>query len=94
MKIAIITLLLFCACVPVREASSNDYVFFIRQIQMPDNLEWDVSVAQTGQVQSPLEINPNGARFELWSIQNAPLRSYLLDSTYVNSYIPVSTVRI
>lgn len=94
MKIAIITLLLFCACVPVREASSNDYVFFIRQIQMPDNLEWDVSVAQTGQVQSPLEINPNGARFELWTIQNAPLRSYLLDSTYVNSYIPVSTVRI
>jgi hypothetical protein len=94
MKKAIITLLLFCVCVPVREASGNDYVFFIRQIQMPDNLEWDVSVAQTGQIQSPLEINPHGARFELWSIRNAPLRSYLLDSTYVNSYIPVSTVRI
>lgn len=94
MKNAIITLLLFCVCAPLREVSGSDYVFFIRQIQMPDNLEWDVSVAQSGQIQSPLEINPYGARFELWSIRNAPLTSYLLDSTYVNSYIPVSTVRI
>lgn len=87
-------ILLFCTCGPARDSFSNDYVFFIRQIQMPDNLEWDVSVSQAGQIQSPLEINPHGARFELWSIQNAPLKSYLLDSTYVNSYIPVANVRV
>lgn len=75
-------------------ALANDYTFFIRQIQMPDAAEWDVSVAQQGSQQSPLAINPNGARFELWTVKANPLTSYLLDTTYVNSYIPVAQVSI
>lgn len=73
---------------------ASDYTFFVRQVQMPDELEWDVSVDQNGSQQSPLPINPNGARFELFTIRSSPLTSYLLDTTYVNSYIPVATVAI
>lgn len=73
---------------------AGDYTFFVRQIQMPDAAEWDVTVAQEGSQQSPLAINPNGARFELWTVKANPLTSYLLDTTYVNSYIPVAQVSI
>lgn len=75
-------------------ANASDYTFFVRQVQMPDATEWDVTVAKEGSQQSPLAINPNGARFELWTVKANPLTSYLLDTTYVNSYIPVAQVLI
>jgi len=73
---------------------AGDYTFFVRQLQMPDEAAWDVSVNQEGSQQSPLAINPNGARFELWAVRSNPLTSYLLDTTYVNSYVPVAQVAI
>ncbi len=75
-------------------AQAQTYTFFIRQVQMPDQLEWDLSVSQQGSQQSPLAINPYGARFELWAVKSSPLTSYLVDTTYVNSYVPVATVAI
>jgi len=88
-------LLLLSLLIPsVGFSQNSNYSHFIRQIQMPDALEWDVVVDQEGSQQSPLEINPNGARFELWTLRNDPLTSYLLDTTYVNSYIPVAEVEI
>jgi hypothetical protein len=79
----------------VTESKSHDvFTNFIRQIQLPDELEWDVNVELVGSQQSELPINPNGARFELWTVKSSPLTSYLLDTTYVNSYIPVCTVTI
>lgn len=74
--------------------SQNVFTNFIRQIQLPDELEWDVDVDLLGSQQSELPINPHGARFELWTVKSSPLTSYLLDTTYVNSYIPVSEVTI
>lgn len=78
----------------VTSEADDDYTFFIRQIQLPDELEWDAAVDQTGSQQSELPINPNGARFELWTVKASPFTSYLLDTTYVNSYIPVADVQI
>ncbi len=84
----------------VTPVTAQDYTFFVHQIQMdgdgdPTNdLDWDISVAQEGQQLSPLAINPFGARFELWAIKADPLTDYLIDTTYVNSYIPVSEVKI
>lgn len=75
-------------------SDSDNYTFFVRQIQMPDEAEWDVTVAQQGSQQSPLAINPNGARFELWTVRSNPLTSYLLDTTYVNSYVPVADIEV
>lgn len=84
----------------ITPALSNDYTFFVQQIQMDgdgdaaNDLDWDVSVPQEGSQQSPLAINPYGARFELWAIKSDPLTDYLIDTTYVNSYIPVAEVTI
>ena len=95
MKSRILTALcLVAAFVLSGMVQAQDYTFFVRQVQMPDEAEWDVSVAQQGSQQSPLAINPNGARFELWTVRSNPLTSYLLDTTYVNSYVPVANVSI
>jgi len=90
--ILLITGALLLPGAPLR--ADDDYTFFIRQVQMPDELEWDVTVEQEGSRQSPLSINPNGARFELWAVETDPLTSHLLDETYVNSYIPVAEVEV
>ncbi|MEM9281981.1 MAG: hypothetical protein AAGA96_09155 [Verrucomicrobiota bacterium] len=81
-------------------AVSQEYTYFVHQIQMDgdsdpaNDLDWDISVEQQGTQLSPLPINPFGARFELWAIKSDPLTDYLVDTTYVNSYVPVSTVQI
>lgn len=92
MKIFFYPLLTFAMLLSVVRA--DDYTFFVRQLQMPDEVAWDVTIAQAGSRQSPLAINPNGARFELWTVRSNPLTSYLLDTTYVNSYIPVAQLQI
>lgn len=90
---SVTALCLGIVCLPPT-VHSEDYTYFIRQIQMPDAAEYDVSVAMQGSQMSPLAINPNGARFELWTVKANPLTSFLLDTTYVNSYIPVAQVDI
>lgn len=90
----ILAVFLAALCLLPALAPAQDYTFFIRQIQMPGDVEWDVDVAQQGSQQSPLAINPNGARFELWAVKSDPLSSHLVDTTYVQSYVPVSTVAI
>lgn len=89
-----IILLALTSILSAQTLEAADFTFFVRQIQMPDEAAWDVSVAQQGSQQSPLAINPNGARFELWTVRSNPLTSYLLDTTYVNSYVPVSQIEI
>lgn len=73
------------------------YTNYIRQYQMPADVTWDASstVASSGSQLSALAINPGGARFDLWTIKSSSitgLTSYLLDSNYVGTYVPVATV--
>jgi len=75
-------------------AEAQTYTFFIRQTQMPDSSEWDLSVSQNGQRNSLMPVNPGGARFDLWAVKSSPLTSYLIDSTYVNTYVPAADVQI
>lgn len=72
------------------------YTNFIRQTQLPSNVSWDASsaVEESGTRLSDLVINPGGARFDLWTIKSAPLTSYLLDTVYVGTYVPLATVAI
>jgi len=74
------------------------YTNFIRQIQQPSGVVWDMSVAATspaGGSLSALGIEPGGARYELWTVANTtPLTNYLLDTKYVSTYIPGATVAI
>lgn len=70
------------------------YANFVRQVQLPSNVIWDASVAPSGEQLSPLEINPGGARFELWTVKSDPLTVYLLDTKYVGTYVPMADVII
>ncbi len=72
--------------------ASDVYTNFIRQVQYPSGVQWDASVADSGTQLSALAINPGGAQFQLWTVKQSPLTSYLLESTYVGTYIPVATV--
>ncbi|MCB1230060.1 MAG: hypothetical protein KDN19_07335 [Verrucomicrobiae bacterium] len=75
-------------------SQGQEYTNFIRQIQYPSGVTRDVSVEQTGEQESPLSIDPGGARFELWTVKNTPLTSYLLDNKYVGAYIPTAYISI
>lgn len=73
-------------------AQAENYTNFIRQVQFPTGLQWDATVAAAGQQLSALAIDPGGARFELWTVNSSPLQSFLLDSQYVGTYVPLATV--
>jgi hypothetical protein len=92
-----ISLLSLAASVSVSTAATEIvYTNFIRQFQTPSNVVWDASasVASQGAQPSDLAINPGGARFELWTVSNTPLVSYLLATAYVGTYVPVARVTV
>jgi hypothetical protein len=93
----IITSSLSCGIALAVETTS--YSNFIRQFQMPSQVVWDssASVAANGAQLSDLAINPGGARFELWTMKSSSLTGlteYLLDSSYVGTYIPLASIEI
>lgn len=92
------TRLALCAALllssPLLAQNGATFTNFIRQVQLPTGVEWDVGVATTGETLSPLAIDPGGARFELWTVKATPLTSYLLDSRYVGTYVPIAQVVI
>lgn len=75
-------------------ARSQDvtYTNFIRQVQYPTEVIWDMTVSQSGESLSALAIDPGGARFELWTVDDIGPTSYLLSSNYVGTYIPVASL--
>lgn len=88
---------LSCASPAKAQTTAEGYTNFIRQVQLPyepDRITRDVYVPAKGEQLSPLEINPNGARFELHTVKASPLTSYLLDTKYVGSYVPMAEVVI
>ena len=74
--------------------NGSTFTNFVRQVQTPTGVERDVSVSATGETLSPLAIDPGGARFELWTVKASPLTSYLLDTRYVGTYVPIGQVTI
>ena len=77
------------------QGSGIAFTNYIRQVQMPTLVERDMDVTPTGEKESPLAIDPGGARFELWTVKNTnPPVSYLLDSKYVGTYVPIAQVAI
>lgn len=97
MKTKAIIILLAAALTGISQGQLNNpgYTNFIRQVQLPDvGVQRDASVDASGQQESPLEINPGGARFELHTVRTDPLQSYLLDTRYVGAYVPIGQVVI
>lgn len=96
MKNLILSLLLVGSPVVNAQSTSGSYTNFIFQYQLPSEVLYQWPVAATGEAQSQLPINPGGARFELWTYNNAtaPVTKYKLESRYVASYVPMATVTI
>ncbi|GAA5127444.1 hypothetical protein JIN84_08685 [Luteolibacter yonseiensis] len=90
--------LLLSAClagVSVHAQDDPTYTNFIRQKQLPSGVEVDVpNLAPSGEQNSPLAINPNGARFELWTTRSSPFASFQLQSIYVGTFVPMAQVVI
>ncbi len=81
----------------VEAQSGSAFTNFVRQIQLPQpqGTIRDVSVDPNGSAQSPLAIDPDGARFELWTIKNTnPPQEFLLAEQYVGTYVPQAIVTI
>jgi hypothetical protein len=91
---SLITSTLLMAAVHSHGQAGASYTNFVRQVQFPTNVIWDLSVQPTGEQASALAIDPGGARFELWTVKSSPLTTYLLDTKYVGTYIPMATVSI
>jgi hypothetical protein len=82
----------FCAATG---SAQTDFTNFIRQVQFPTGVVQDVTVDSVGaDLESKLAIDPGGARFELHTVAPDASTSYLLDSSYVGTYIPIVTVAI
>ena len=75
--------------------AGGSYTNFIRQVQLPSVVQWDASVAQTGEQNSPLPIDLGGSRFELWTVlADTTPKSFLLDTRFVSAYLPTANVVI
>lgn len=74
--------------------AQGTYTNFIRQVQVPSGVQWDATVAATGEQASALAIDDGGARFELWTVNSSPAGSYLLDTRFVSAYAPAAEVAI
>ncbi len=95
MKSAFFTVLaIACTSGAQSQTTAAGYTNFIRQVQMSSGVQWDASVAATGEGISSLPIDTGGSRFELWTVRASPLTSYLLDTRYVSAYAPAAEVVI
>ncbi len=80
-------------------AQLNGFQSFIRQTQQPETpdlipIEWDMPVEAVGNDWSKLEIESKGALFQLWTIEQATTKEYLLDQKFVAAYLPKADIKI
>lgn len=80
-------------------AQINGFQSFLRQTQQPEFLNetpvvWDMPVETTGTALSRLELKSKGALFQLWTIEQATAKEYLLDQKLVGAYLPKADVKI
>lgn len=79
------------------QGSGANFTNFVRQVQLPQpgTIRDVTGVSATGEIPSPLAIDPDGARFELWTIKNTtPVQEFLLAEQYVGTFVPQATLVI
>lgn len=89
------TLLLLGAilCAQVH-AAGEGYVNFIRQQQKTTGVVWSMPVVPKGAGPSQLTLEQDGALFQLWTIEQATAKDYLLDQKLVGAYLPAASVTV
>lgn len=79
------------------QTANTTYTNFIRQVQLPSEVATDVNekfVEKAGQKDSELAIYQAGARFELHTLSSDPFASYLLDTRFVGTFVPIADIAI
>jgi len=67
---------------------------FVRQTQQGTGVVYSVNVSPTGNAASQGLLETGGALFQLWTIEQATAKEYLLDQKVVGAYMPSATVTI
>lgn len=78
-------------------ANADSYSNTLAQVQITSlglEVPWIVPVEDAGSALSALAIDPGGARFELWTVNNNTGEDFLLDQKYVSAYVPQAVVTI
>lgn len=88
------SIVLFALTAATLSAQPEDYVNFVRQTQEDTGVEWDVTVAPSGEMLSLEGVGEAGSLFQLWSIHSFRVSEYLLDEEFVSSYTPEVTISI
>lgn len=77
------------------QVDNPDYTNFIRQIQLGEGgVTYQLPAAAAGQRLSQEQINSTGARFELHTMKNDTLQSFLLGTQNVGTFVPIAQVVI
>ena len=76
------------------QASPEEYVNFVRQIQQDSGVEWDMGIGSSGVKISPTGVSSAGSFFELWAIHDQSITEYRLDEQYVTAYTPNAAITI
>jgi len=83
------------AATPVAQAETTEgYINFLRQVHLLTGIQRDTSIDNAGSRDAFFPIIFGGSRFELHTVKQSPLTSYLLDTEYVNTYTPTASVTI
>jgi len=91
MKTTLAILALGCASL---HGAGEGYVNFIRQNQQGTSVIWDMPVIPVGNAPSALALESGGALFQLWTIEQAKAKDFLLDQKLVGAYLPKADVKI
>lgn len=91
MKTYLLLASLLCSHV---HAAGEGYVNFIRQQQKTTGVVWSMPVVPKGTGPSQLPLEQDGALFQLWTVEQATAKDYLLDQKLVGAYLPSAGITI
>lgn len=76
-------------------AQSSSYKNIVRQTQQGTGVVWDMQdVAAKDSAPSTLLLENGGSLFQLWTINQATVKDYLLDQKLVGAYLPKADIKI
>ena len=75
-------------------AAGEGFTNFVRQTQQGTGVVWNMPVTPTGSSASQLLLEQGGSLFQLWTIEQATAKDYLLDQKVVGTYLPKADIVI
>ncbi|RYD46930.1 MAG: hypothetical protein EOP83_28840, partial [Verrucomicrobiaceae bacterium] len=91
MKTLLLSSLLLCS---QAFAAGEGYTNFIRQTQQDTGVVWNMPITAKGQAASLGVMEGKGSVFQLWTIETASAKDYLLDQKLVGAYLPVASISV